>query len=1642
MKRSSLITFLLVCGLYPTTAALAADAQVRPIVVQRNAWSYDSCLLDWYTGSKPDQEKQAGTLRNVNGWTEYRFDIAKTGWYALWAQVVPEWSRDWFLDGKQIFSLKVSQKGDNERNETKEGNLFLTAGSHTLRFRRLGFPGWLCTQWELRDETGDPLGSITAKFAGSNVIRAGGSVDLRVTAGGPAPVKCTIVARNEETNVVIPVGALSLPALAAPVTRNIPIVIPHQGVYTLLPVVDGVTGRPADLAAGQVIAVDTTQAPAAQSLSRTLVADIDCVKQAPLRDKDGASTLVNASFGAYRESSGKGSNENWATDGFSYAFDLPDADGPYQLEVDYPDDDRRTMGFWVNDQMTGNVPSIPLTGGVETGDRYRVSNSMLTHVATFWPLNKHIVFAVVNLDHGMKAAAARVRVYKINNDFDAGPAGRPDGRRMGYYYEESSRWLLHFGAKPGLTDTQNSMITMDRWGRFNRYMGANLMFPTINVYQDNRFPSKVLEGYFNTTDDQCRMNALFADKYGDAYIPEFHVSGQAWFDKHVMGVWVDPAMKDATFASPSAEGCVLRDKQGRAAVNGRFFYNPLNPIVQDKYIAALGELADDLGDTKSFAGISSRLMLSWQWMGWNALPGLNWGYDDWTIAQFEKETGVKTPGAVSDPDRFNKRYQFLVGRERSVWIKWRCDRIYAYHQRILARMRRAKPSADLFFTWYGQDPAESTSADTLIQLRDAGIDASRYGPASGMEIIPVVSYGRRYSSPVADANATEPLFDGPTKSLGLDSRAGSNYGAYFEAGDPGWKAFGANNDRFINDVCTPSGRNELEDYAVLLADCDCSVLSAGAYGQIYGSPNLMREFLSEYTALPAVPFAPLSSGRDPVAVWYRSRPDGLYFYAVNRERYPVSVALSIEHASRIVSLSSGEALSLNGDVLNLAMKPYQLRSFRAAAGAAISKCVESIPGDEKSLLAAQISFVDSAASRLRDRSLALELTQSQCDDCLRLIKDSDQAFASGQYWRARTNLEQPPMINLYDLIGAYPPSLQYRKVQRGFQKTVSAPSPKLAAATVVGDVRGKLSGITDLCFDSTGRLWAASSNQVMSFDSSGQYVRSLRLTAPYTLCSGDPRWAGVTPPVYFGAEALRVLGDGKVAATSYWMPIVCFEPKTGRVARVGAADSIGLPGHPAAFDTDKAGNYYVACVDPAANAGVIKFSANGAAAYDFARVGEPSNRLCDFAATGVAVDAAGRIYVSDRDHNRVVEFDNSGRQVDVALVTAGGAPGRLAVTSGGDWLFAALRDGGVAAWQRQATGSFVLRWTKSFGARATSLAVNASGVLAVGFAAAADGAVVRCYRCDVQGAVDTGSTIGTTDALIPRILTGSSTLEEYQGSIYYLTGGKLARLTPGASDTSSIVFDPKIDPLTFAFDQAGNLFLSSRSGSDGKRGEYVWRCLKAEGGWSPPVSLTGNAALNNDSTAMIPFGLAIANDGTVLVRSEDKDNWPVMRIFGLTPGGDVHPVVEVGGMPATAPWDGYYGLHVDRSTGRILVAGGPSHALICLNSDSTQRWRIENSVAQLPGQQPLRGPMAVTTDREGRVWVADADANRILCFDPEGNYLASFGRCGGIDARDGFSMDRPTGIATVVGSDGAEWLYVADSMNMRIIKYRIDSIRP
>ncbi len=1667
--------------LFAAGVLVAADEPPKAGTILREGWSFDRSQIDWYQWAKVEEEKKKGTLNCLSGWVEYDFNVAKSGWFELMEKEgVAGWNRDVFLDGKILFLLTYSHKDDVEPSPRKgeqgrrykEANLYLKEGRHTLRFRRLGFPGVLPSRWELRPSDGEPLGCVRATGVGHNVVRAGSKVKICISGGTDVPTSYELVVRDENSGEATPCGKLDFPACSEPVEKDAEIEFPRQGVFMLLAKVGDKLSRPADLKAGMFIVIDTKNPPPpAPELKTSPAVEIDCVKQTingqPVEkgktffEKDGESRIVESPIGAYRESSGNGTADYWGTDGFSYKFDLPDADHLYRLRVLYPDDDRRSMGFWTCDGADGKN-GITLTGGVETGDHYTLSNTMLTHEAFFYPLNKEgIVVAAINLVPGYRAAAAKIIIDRVDSALTDGPSGTANGRVMGFYFEEGPRWLRFFGAKAGegTAGLIEHLNTLDRWGQWNRFLGANLMFPTANVYQYNAYPSRILDGYFCESYDMMRMVALTAEKYNGKYVPEFHLSGQANFDKYVMGVWTEEKEKDGKkeqvlHIAPEAEEYIIRNRDGGTAFGWKQAgYNALHPKVQEIYVSVFGEAADRLADCASFAGISSRLMLSWQWQGWNALPGLNWGYDDWTVAQFEKDSGLKVPGKAGDPKRFRQRFDYLTGAARDRWIEWRCDRIFKYHCRLRDRIRQAKPDAKLFLNYFGPDPREAYSRDILGQMREIGMDYRRYAAEEGFVVIQGGSYGRRFSTPVGDALKTDALYSEDVKSVALlGDRGFSLYSQYYEVNDNlDWEKLGGRKGYCAFDCCTPSGVNERELYAIAMADSDTSFFVNGGNGWIFGTQPVLSPFLREFRALPALKFTPLEKARDPVAVWFREVKKeeadklklvpGFYFYAVNRLPKGVKVELSVANAANIFPASGGEALALgDGQTLAFELEPFMLRTFRAEGkNVSVKGCAVQAPPEISDRLAPAMSFAKDLLDDIRYRRTAPELGEPDARLAMQLLNESVMAFAEGRFWRAKGNLERSPLIRIYDINGRYPPGLLERKIPHGFVGAKNAPELEFPGSqAIIGDVRGRLSAVTDLAYDTEGNLWAASLEQVMLFDRDGNYLKCLPLTLEHKPDEGDPRWAQLANPRYLDTGSLRLTPDKRLAAMAWHTQPALYETNTGRLLRLEWGYGFPVPGmRSSLLAIDKWGCPFLNCPEPAETKGVYKFREDGAMSFDFSSDGLPSNRLMAGTASGAALDAKENIYLTSAEGIKILS--PAGKEIEALASAEFKNLGRIAVLPDGSNILATGADArSIVRFEKGSDAKFAKKWSFQLPAKVSAIALSPDLGLTVGFQNETDGIVAREYFILGGGLERKRDLIPGLSQLQAQSLKGFTQMKVRDRKVYYLAYNKLMSLVPGLQDKIEAVYDPQLPNATiqsFALAPDGAIFLASNFGFYGNtRGMNVYRCAKTAEGWEKPKMINGEKPLF-DNWSYTPTDMEFDPEGRLILRLDDpelKSSGPTVTLFRYSLDGKREKLVHLGG---TSGW-GDYGLHV-AADGRIFVAGGGTRSVTELSGKGELIWQEKFNAHQGYGSTPFRQPLGITTDSQGRVWLTEPARNNVVCLDQKGTLLKTFGNFGTLDSRDGMSFRQPVGIAAITDAQGTEWLYVADVGNQRIVKFKI-----
>ncbi|HEY3329827.1 MAG TPA: hypothetical protein VGK19_07395 [Capsulimonadaceae bacterium] len=1035
---------LAVCAFSTFASISPSKAQTKPFVLQRDGWSFDRHDILWYDGKEP--AKKSGNIEKMAGWAEYDFVVPSQGWYELiFKGSVPGWDRDVYLDGVRIFH-NISYPDDilGKDGSFKQANLALTSGKHTLRVRRLGFPGILPSGWELRAAANTPASTIFAQVVGRNIIRAGESLTVKVTGGAPIATAYKLVEHDLQTGADVPVGEVAFPVSSTFVTKTVSLPCPREGVFDLRAVAGGTTLRHSDFQPISYVVVDTKHAPATTAASkRTIVHDIDCVAQTDsgkalaanvdFWEANGGTRVTKSPAGAYRESGDNTgpakvltSHGSKSLSAFSYRVDVPDVQKPYLLELDYPDDDRRTANVIIveHQQRDANQPG----SGYETGDWYPVTMKMQTHTVVFWPMTKELRVAVVSMNPNMRAAAARIRVTRLDDGVPAGSANRPDGRRYGSWFEEPNRWLMHFRSNtPDRTELVQDYVGVQRWIETCRYTGINYICPTEQIYQGVIYDSAEMDGLFTRIYDVPRVEALLCEKYGLNYVPELHlIPGNDWFKTRVMAK-----------LTPNFDDLLMRNRYGAVGLSGPY-YSPLNPAVQDKYVRVVGELADKISDTKAFGGISLRLM-NWQWGSFNAFPSLAWGYEDCTVSQFVKDTGIAVPGAASDPDRYAKRFAFLTApKMRERWIDWRCRKMLALYTRLRDRIQKNHPGAVIYLAKHPNPSGGETldedfgsMTDTSHdQVRETGIDSNLLAKTPGVALMPFGYYGRRNSTPVADQQGFDRELDPEHKAMGMGHERAFGYGnSYFEVheqipidmlGFPDLKPTG------YNGAADASGRTILERLSVVLADQDTSTMLDGGFGYVFGQPAAFNEWLGEYKQLPRLPFAPLESGRDPVAVWSRDCDDGYYFYAVNRESYAVPISLKLSGAKSVTGLGHGDKVAVMGGALSLTLKPYELRAFRTDRHAAVTSCTENVPVEQIELVKDRLAYCQALARAITTGERRGDVTAKERAEYLAQLATAWDAFKQSHYWRARTALSMTPMIAVFDKLAAYPDGQLHR----------------------------------------------------------------------------------------------------------------------------------------------------------------------------------------------------------------------------------------------------------------------------------------------------------------------------------------------------------------------------------------------------------------------------------------------------------------------------------------------------------------------------------------------------------------------------------------------------------------------------------------
>ncbi|MGE5526761.1 MAG: family 10 glycosylhydrolase [Rhodospirillaceae bacterium] len=921
---------LLFCLLWPSPPRASAA-----LSIERPAASYNRAFI--HTPNGAAKVRSTGNLGGVAGWFEYDVDIPAEGWYTLTLNG-NGWEAEFFIDPKGDDPARAGYYQANsaglENGLDKIGNFWLSRGRHTVRLQHqywTGFQGIAGFSLQAAPDENVARTARVTLTSRQGSYRVGECPELEVLYG---PRRTPGVLPVHWLNVESPTlrtSTVSLPPTSTLQRMRLPVPCGSEGnfQYYFNGGPDKIATR--DLHPLSYEVIDTRRAlPAGRNAGKELVFSIDAAVTAP-DYAAGNTRVVQKPFGAYRESDDRGwldflhsrvkmGEPSW----FAYVLKGVAKQQPYLVEIDYPDDAERIFAISLRES---DPLSYPVTGGVDSGGEFALTQRFQTQSLVFWPraADPRIVF--ITARNGKTAAAARIRVYRITGPLPPLVEATTRGRRYVNWYEEGSNFFSMYGA-PSQTPV-GSRIALERWAQALAYMGGDTLWPTVAIYSFALYPSTYHKSFSRVWEhDLLRQMLLIAEKHKLKVVPELHPRAD------------ELSWPYATAPDPKPNRLVSRN--GNTHDDLPPFYNPLLPENQNWYVGMIGELVDRYGDSAALDGVSLRFM-QWKNPALHNFHSLDWGYDDYTIGQFEKDTGIRVP-VGNDAGRAAARYRWLMSNAREQWIAWRCRKIADLLTRIRDRVRKARPDLKVYVPVFPMTEAGSTYNRGTAWLREAGLDARLIGRIEGVVLVNALhTYGRR-----ADGEINALLRGNLTAPAQVHALAGAGEPArflptasYFEGTEaivPADKlGFPANTRKtWMSAVVNPAGRSYLERFALLLAEADAVMLGDGGNAYTLGQPEL-REFLAEYRRLPAVPFRRRDDAKDPVAVWEGQQGGNYYFYAVNRTSRPVTLSLSFSGSGTLHRLSSEDAIAISANTLTIQLAPFQLAAYQTASSLRIAQ---------------------------------------------------------------------------------------------------------------------------------------------------------------------------------------------------------------------------------------------------------------------------------------------------------------------------------------------------------------------------------------------------------------------------------------------------------------------------------------------------------------------------------------------------------------------------------------------------------------------------------------------------------------------------------------------------------------------------------
>lgn len=645
------------------------------------------------------------------------------------------------------------------------------------------------------------------------------------------------------------------------------------------------------------------------------------------------------------------------------------------LEIEYPSDVPQAMGIsLIEPNAAGAVVPIGLDSGVYVSDEEAENPPALArHRVVFWPRTKTPLVLISNRRQGARAVFGKISVFSApQSQFSmlslirtgAGnvlPPAFADGQkpeRLWAGYLDRPLFAENFSAPESLDPVNRR--SLDDWNTF--YQGAGRLVTyvrhvgfsgmMVSAYADGSaiYPSQLLQStprydtglFFSSGQDPQRKDVLellfrMFDRENLTLVPALQFAAPLP-ELEQLRRRDDPESVGLEWIGPDGQSWVAT--QG-AQLGLAPYYNVFHPSVQEAMVKVVRELAIRYAAHESFGGVALQLSPD----SFALLPGDDWGYDDRTIALFERDTKLRVPG--SGPERFAARSKFLMGQGRAAWLQWRAEKLAVFHRRLRDEIDSRREGAKLYLAGGTMLenrqtktrlrptlPRRATLDEALLELGirpqahrdDAGIVLLR--PQSLKPHAPAQSLAHSDWESLLAPGETDRLFGGGAVSGSLffhepqKARLSS-----FDAKSP----FGTSNTHtWLVSQMSPSGDRNRRRFIHAIAALDAQEMFDGGWLLPLGQEDALREVVSTYRQLPAQRFETVSGEFQPLTIRTLSRDGQTYLYLVNDSPWEVGATLMLDLPADCTLEKLGESRigtltrSPGGSQWRLMLKPYDL----------------------------------------------------------------------------------------------------------------------------------------------------------------------------------------------------------------------------------------------------------------------------------------------------------------------------------------------------------------------------------------------------------------------------------------------------------------------------------------------------------------------------------------------------------------------------------------------------------------------------------------------------------------------------------------------------------------------------------------------